>query len=168
MMHCFRCRRCLGVGYAEEKVWHCDCGGSVEDLGPIVPGTRRRARQVAACDARCTHAIGRICDCPCRGANHGKGRVVTVEASGVAPLARSGDQEAADRMDAVTKPLWRRLTGRPRRDWTLTDHIVAGILTEIDRSRSWPKRRQLLQKIETEFGRELERAQAQYAEEVQR
>lgn len=29
-----------------------------------------------ACDGRCTHACGPICDCSCGGANHGTGRTV--------------------------------------------------------------------------------------------
>lgn len=81
----YRCNDCLTVVASEQptdstKAVCNACGGSVEFMGrTVATGVLRRvAGEVAVCDGRCTHARGPVCDCPCRGENHGSGRTVAV------------------------------------------------------------------------------------------
>lgn len=75
----FRCRACLGVFFSDRNEV-CPCHGdndhrTCEVMGRVVDA-RTYAKEVCACDARCTHASGPHCECHCGGVNHGTGRTV--------------------------------------------------------------------------------------------
>lgn len=51
-----------------------------------------------ACGARCTNAVGPVCDCSCGGANHGRGHAAPVQTSidgHEAPVVTSGGRDSA-------------------------------------------------------------------------
>ena len=86
-----RCADCLSVVAVEERPEGllCGlCGGRVEEMGRVTRDRRgmvTAAYDIPACDARCTHASGPSCDCPCGGANHGTGVTVPVVVTEGAP-----------------------------------------------------------------------------------
>ncbi len=86
-----RCADCLSVAAVEERPagMLCGlCGGRVEEMGRVTRDRRgmvTAAYDIPACDARCTHARGPSCDCPCGGANHGRGVTVPVVVTDGAP-----------------------------------------------------------------------------------
>lgn len=83
----FKCRDCLEVAVIETEEravagmmpgTRCDCGGNLFVMGQVC-GTRIVVDGFKCpCDARCTHANGPDCECPCKGVNHGTGKVVPV------------------------------------------------------------------------------------------
>jgi hypothetical protein len=84
---CMRCQHCLSVAYVTAKPqrdvglvgWACGlCQGPIEAMGKVEYDRLSETIAVSVCDARCTHARGAHCACPCRGKNHGSGRTVTV------------------------------------------------------------------------------------------
>ena len=86
-----RCADCLSVAAVEvvRAGMLCGlCGGRVEEMGRVTRDRRgmvTAAYDAPACDARCTHARGPSCDCPCGGANHGTGVTVPVVVTEGAP-----------------------------------------------------------------------------------
>lgn len=105
LLHYYRCRECLSVVTTREAIVRvrvpipgapppavttrevrfsrCDCvpeGGQFEYMGRV---EQQKERLVidglqAPCDGRCTNAPGPLCDCRCRGENHGTQRLVEV------------------------------------------------------------------------------------------
>lgn len=78
-----RCSDCCAVQAIEADRFPakltCDCGGTVTNMGQVLGQKLVQFQSRTPCDARCTHATGPKCDCPCRGDNHGTQRVVTVQ-----------------------------------------------------------------------------------------
>ncbi len=66
------------------------CGGTgASYMGAQADHSRRltHTETRCACDARCTGAVGKVCECACGGINHGTGRVVEVTIDdGAAPI----------------------------------------------------------------------------------
>src|SRR5579884_983043 len=72
-----KCNDCLTpFSSTEPKVDLCDCNGEVTFMGVVQGDKYVKTENRPACDGRCTHAHGPVCDCACHGANHGTGRVV--------------------------------------------------------------------------------------------
>ena len=88
--HFYRCAGCLNVftteGRLTDAIWNkyekaeCVCGSDrVEYLGQSTVDQRiKEARELCACDFRCTEARGPNCTCKCGGVNHGTGLMITV------------------------------------------------------------------------------------------
>lgn len=82
----YRCRDCLTVAASEGRLTTnsashglCGaCGGEMAEMGQVQGDRLAKVEHLCACDSRCTGAQGPKCDCSCRGANHGTGRVVKV------------------------------------------------------------------------------------------
>lgn len=85
MLHYHKCHDCLtAFSSAERTINECDCGGRVFYMGQVHGDKYVKVEDRSACDGRCTHACGPVCDCKCGGANHGTGKVVqTVVAEGI-------------------------------------------------------------------------------------
>lgn len=116
-----RCTDCLAVGVLLEQPTHdlqCGtCGGKIESMGKVsfVNGIKHLTEEVhkCPCDARCTHAIGPQCDCPCGGANHGTGRVITVVHDlGVAPKCVMPEAEVRLQVANEYREAFQKLIGR--------------------------------------------------------
>jgi hypothetical protein len=101
-----RCSACLHIfaiesatqrPYPGQQIECGGCGGTVEFIGNVGRDPARLTQEVdrVPCDARCTHAMGPICNCPCGGVNHGTRRVVTVTVD-VGSRPRIIPQDAAD------------------------------------------------------------------------
>lgn len=54
----------------------CDCNGTVTLMGEVRGDKFVKIEDKPACDGRCTHASGPMCDCLCGGVNHGTGKMV--------------------------------------------------------------------------------------------
>jgi hypothetical protein len=77
MLYYHKCDDCLTpFASVEAKVDECDCGGNVSFMGMVHGEKYEHTENRPVCDGRCTQAHGPICDCECRGANHGTGRVI--------------------------------------------------------------------------------------------
>lgn len=94
-----RCRACLTTVVVEGKVdadAACGgCGGTFSVVGKVKGKAVFRDELRCACDGRCTNAPGPACDCSCGGANHGTGRVVTVEVEAGRAVVRTPDPATA-------------------------------------------------------------------------
>jgi len=98
-LHYSRCRMCTEIVTTAEPlapIAVCDCSAvAFEYLGKAKGSHLVREEDRCACDARCTSATGPNCDCICAGANHGTGRLVTVEILSGIPRVRLADPGAA-------------------------------------------------------------------------
>lgn len=79
----YRCRDCLTTVVVEGPAMltaECAaCDGPIETMGRVMPSGRLGVLEHRVpCDARCTHARGPKCECPCGGENHGTGLLVPV------------------------------------------------------------------------------------------
>src|SRR5579872_6655115 len=57
----------------------CDESNKVRVMGRVEKTNIVRSKVKAACDLRCTSAIGPHCDCLCNNLNHGTHRLVTFD-----------------------------------------------------------------------------------------
>lgn len=74
-----KCNDCLTpFSSVERHIDFCDCNGDVTFMGVVQGEKYVQTANKPACDGRCTHASGPMCDCACNGANHGTGRMVSV------------------------------------------------------------------------------------------
>lgn len=96
-----RCKDCLStytvnrheVEQSFPCPFFCSCGGDIKVLGRVkdehLEFERKAAdaakegkyvvvKERAACDGKCTHAVGPLCSCKCCGKNHGTGLIVQV------------------------------------------------------------------------------------------
>jgi len=90
ILYYHKCDDCLTpFSSTERKVDLCDCNGHVTFMGQVNGNIYQKTENKPACDGRCTHACGPICDCECGGANHGTGRLV-------ATVVKEGKVKAID------------------------------------------------------------------------
>lgn len=85
-----RCIDCLAVGAvdlpdsnvrgfpAEPERGVCPCGGQIETMGRVSKARLVKDAIKSPCDHSCTMARGPLCECHCRGANHGSKALVLV------------------------------------------------------------------------------------------
>ena len=81
MRHYYRCKDCLGTFAVEGERLQgivCDCNGTWGHMGIVCQDRLVQEESRTPCDRRCTHASGPLCNCACKGQNHGTGRVVIV------------------------------------------------------------------------------------------
>ncbi len=78
MLHYHKCNDCLtAFSSTERKIDFCDCNGLVTYMGQVHGTDYVKTEMKAACDGRCTHASGPVCDCQCGGLHHGTGKLVS-------------------------------------------------------------------------------------------
>lgn len=127
-----RCADCLSVAAVEAVPagMLCGlCGGRVEEMGRVTRDRRgmvTAAYDAPACDARCTHARGPSCDCPCGGKNHGTGVTVPVVVTEGAPRASMPPEGKARRVAEE----WRAELARVRA-------TLAGRMSRAQRDGAW-------------------------------
>lgn len=132
--HFFRCNLCLSTFFVDgakvDRTADCACGGTAIMLGRVTDTGNTALwigeRHVVPCDARCTNANGYRCDCPCRGENHGTGRVVTIEYIGGRATVRPPDPDAFRRADELRDALARWEAAMSERFRTAWDDYRAG------------------------------------------
>lgn len=81
MRYYYKCPDCLGVWSVDGELISgivCDCNGIWKCMGRVKDNRLVEEKEKSACDCRCTRASGPLCDCVCRGKNHGSGRTVIV------------------------------------------------------------------------------------------
>jgi len=78
LLYYHKCDDCLtAFSSTERKIDFCDCMGTVTYMGQVHGDKYQVLENRPACDGRCTHASGPMCDCKCHGANHGTGKLVS-------------------------------------------------------------------------------------------
>lgn len=143
----YRCNDCCAVFTTRAPIppdAECECGGRrVDYIGKSKAGQLSREEIRSACDARCTNANGPNCDCLCAGANHGTGKLVTVEILSGIPRIRMNDPEAANRrveFETECQEAKRRLAARygigtedvTRRRWIANGALWRAICSTLD------------------------------------
>lgn len=86
----------------------CDCNGTWKSMGRVQDNRLVEEKEESVCDCRCTRASGPLCNCVCRGINHGTGRtvVITRDVSGV-PKPQGLTENKEERMMIANQ--WRQL-----------------------------------------------------------
>ena len=112
MLYYYKCLDCLTPFSVTERhnKLTCLCGGTkCQFMGQVKGNLLERTEEKCACDMRCTHATGPVCDCQCGGENHGTGRIVTVIIHSNIPVAQVNAESVA------RGKLWRALVASAER-----------------------------------------------------
>lgn len=140
MLYYHKCHDCLTPFASSEKhIDLCDCNGPVSLMGIVHGDKYVQTANKPACDGRCTHAHGPVCDCACNGANHGTGRVVST-------IVKEGKVQVVDPSKDILDDMVRGYKYRELRDyaWALYTKVF-GHLSVWDREARMVK--QTLNKI---------------------
>ena len=107
-----KCSECLtAFSSTEPKIDECDCACTdVTCMGKVYGNSYQQTANRPACDGRCTHASGPVCDCGCLGVNHGTGRLV-------ATVIREGKVKVIDPSADILDDMKRGYKYREFRDY---------------------------------------------------
>lgn len=111
MRYYYKCSDCIGVWAVNGELISgiiCDCNGTWKTMGRVQDNRLVEEKECSVCDCRCTRASGPLCNCICRGVNHGSGRTVLIlkDVSGI-PKPQGLMENKQERMQIANQ--WRQI-----------------------------------------------------------